>query len=160
MKKMFLLFLVFSTLFSCAHIIQRQARFINDEYAPYRLPGTSVIHGQAFLRTRGGDVKFAAGRTISLNPVTSYSTEWFELGIMQGNILSSPDPRIKPFNKTTIADGMGIFEFTDLPAGEYYVATAIIWEIPSQWGMRSTGGTVGAKTKVGPGQKVKIILTR
>jgi len=160
MKKVILLFLVLS-ICSCGPAFhQRKCTFSEDEYAAYKGAGTSIIQGQAFLRTRGGDVKYAAGRTISLNPVTSYSTEWFELGIMQGNILSAPDPRITPFNRTTIADGMGNFEFRDLPAGEYYIATSIFWEVPDRWGMQRTGTNVGSKKSVGPGQIIKVILTR
>lgn len=47
--------------------------FPQEEYSSLPEAGTAVVHGQAFLKTRGGDVKTAAGEEVILNPVTSYS---------------------------------------------------------------------------------------
>ncbi len=38
--------------------------FPEAEYATLKMNGTAVIRGQAFLKTRGGDVKTAAGNEV------------------------------------------------------------------------------------------------
>lgn len=92
---------------------ERQARFIESEYAPYASQGNGTLVGQAFLKTRGGDVKYAAGNEIILNPVTSYSTEWFDVAIRQGQDIAEGDARVQPFTRSTFADGEGRFEFNN-----------------------------------------------
>jgi hypothetical protein len=62
----------------------RLVPFNEDEYLPYAGDGDATITGQAFLKTRGGDVKYGAGNTIFMNPVTSYSTEWMDRAILGG----------------------------------------------------------------------------
>jgi hypothetical protein len=64
---------------SCAVPIQpRVAKYDAAEYAPYSGSGTAKIIGQAFAKTVGGDVKFAAGNRVWLYPVTSMTTEWYK----------------------------------------------------------------------------------
>ena len=41
------------------------------EYAPFLEEGTGVVSGQAFMKTRGGDVKLGAGNTVTLDPITA-----------------------------------------------------------------------------------------
>src|SRR5688572_6996514 len=109
----------------------RLASFVDAEYAPYAQPGTGSIDGQAFLKTRSGDVKFGAGCEVSMNPVTSYSTEWYERLVIGYVHLEPPDPRSNPFNRKTIADGSGNFLFEGLAPGDYYLSCRITWEVPS-----------------------------
>jgi len=153
---------------ACAPVIHpRLATFNEAEYKQYAGEGTATIHGEAFLKTRGGDVKKAAGNPVYLNPVTTYSTEWYERAILAGEPLELADPRAIPFHRKTIADSEGRFEFTGLPAGEYYLACSIVWETPHQNMFNPydvylvpTGGMAHGRAKVAPGERVKIILTR
>jgi hypothetical protein len=50
----------------------------DDEYAAFEQPGRGSIAGQAFLTTRGGDVKMGAGRTVTLDPATRYARAWYQ----------------------------------------------------------------------------------
>lgn len=139
----------------------RRASFIEAEYAPYGKEGSGTITGQAFLKTMGGDVKYGAGNTVFMNPVTSYSTEWFERAILAQESLEPSDPRCQPYTKSVIADGEGRFEFEGLPAGEYYIGCLINWSVPGQYGMIPTGGVAHAKVRVAEGQHVRnVIATR
>jgi hypothetical protein len=162
LRALFVLFLVL-LIAGCATTVttpvQRNAVFIESEYEPYKGKGTASIAGQAFAKTRAGDVKYAAGNTIFLNPVTSYSTEFFNILVQQQQIPSPPDPRIYHYNRQTIADGNGNFEFKNLPPGEYYIHTIITWEVPSRYGLQTTGGAIGTRVKVGPGETIKAIVT-
>lgn len=135
---------------------------MESEYAPYAGQGTGSLIGQAFLKTRGGDVRYAAGNDVYLNPVTSYSTEWFDVAIRGGQPISEGDPRVQAFTRTTVADGEGRFEFNNLPAGDYYVVTWVFWEVPSgaYGGMTTTGGPVGSKVTVRDGETTRVIVGR
>jgi hypothetical protein len=146
---------------SPANPYKRQAQFIEAEYAPYGKPGTSTISGQAFVKTRGGDVRYGAGNEVGLNPVTTYSNEWFEQTVRKQRVMEAADPRCDKYYWETRADGEGRFTFENLPAGEYYVFCVISWEVAGQYGMETTGGVASAKVKVGSGQHLKnVIVTR
>lgn len=122
--------LLIVTLAGCAGSVQPQARhtaFDASEYAGYGGSGNATITGQAFAKTKGGDVKYAAGNTIVLNPVTTYSTEWWDRWVVRGEALEDGDPRAKPYARTTNADGEGRFKFANVPPGSYYVMTSIHW---------------------------------
>lgn len=139
----------------------RLTTFNESEYALYARDGTATIYGDAFLKTRGGDVKKGAGCAVHLNPVTTYSTEWYERGILGNQLLEPADQKAVPYHKQTIADGDGKFEFDKLSAGEYYLACLITWEIPGLYGStESTGGWAHAKVKVGSNERKKVVLTR
>lgn len=65
-----------------------------------------------------------AGSTIYLNPVTSYSKQFFDSVVLrkQGFVsLSEVDKRLEPFVKTTQSDMNGNFTFKGIPKGDYYV---------------------------------------
>lgn len=137
-------------------IYQRTAEFREDEYAPFGKPGTARISGQAFLKTRGGDVKLGAGNQVFLNPKTSYSQEWFEQHVLAGKQLSDPDERARKYQRIMTADAQGGFSFDGLPAGEYFVACPIFWST----GSSTTGGWAFSRTTVTDGQQAIVVVTR
>ncbi len=138
----------------------RRRHFISLEYDPFRADGAGSISGQAFLRTRGGDVKFGAGCLVHLMPVTTYSEEWFEREILGGEALEPADPRADHFHWTTRADGFGGFLFQALPAGDYYLACRIVWDVrDGRGGFVPAGGWAYARTKVGDGE-TRAVVTR
>lgn len=138
----------------------RMVQFDEAEYTRYGSDGTGAITGQAFLKTRAGDVKYGAGCTVILNPVTSYSTEWYTRWVVGGVALEPGDQRASKYTRQVIADGEGRFAFQGLPEGEYYVASQIIWEYPTRYGLSTTGGNVYAQVSVTEGETETIVLTR
>jgi hypothetical protein len=105
---------------------------VASEYAPYEKAGTGVLVGQAFLKTRGGEVRYGAGNPVFLNPVTTFSTEWYTRHIVGGERLEeTKDPIAVRNSRQTTADGNGNLRFEGLPAGDYCVACPIVWELPS-----------------------------
>lgn len=139
----------------------RVAVFDATEYAAYAGKGTGKLTGQGFMKTRGGDVKLCAGEAVYLNPVTSYSTEWFNATVA-GIALEPADPRASEFIRSTLGGADGHFEFNELPAGEYYVMTTVRWEVPSsyQGGLTPQGGPVGARVSIRNGATTNVILTQ
>lgn len=135
----------------------RTTPFIESDYAWASRPGTGAITGQAFLVTRGGEVKVAAGREVLLNPVTPYSTEWFDRAVVAGMPLEPPDERFRKYHRTVVGDAEGRFRFTGLPAGDYYVASWITWEYRP--GLYS-GGYAYSKATVREGATTDCVVTQ
>jgi hypothetical protein len=122
--------------------------------------GSAKIVGQAFLKTVGGDVKYGAGDTVWLHPVTSLTNEWFTKHIVQGVPLAAGNPHSYDFRRQAIADAEGRFEFDALPPGDYYLTCSITWGVPSDIGTMPTGGIAYAKVSVRNGETTKAIVTR
>jgi hypothetical protein len=131
-------------------------------YEPYAAGGTATVAGQAFLRTRGGDVKVGAGSQVTLDPATPYSAAWWnsaaKLWVHRFEI-----PRSAEFTrarKTTIADAEGRFKFTNLAPGSYYVRSIVTWERPGGYGTTALeGGIVFTPIDVAAGETKDVVLT-
>jgi hypothetical protein len=140
--------------------VHRTAVYEPREYAPYAGTGTGKITGQAFLKTVGGDVKYAAGNLINLHPVTSLTREWFERMVVQGVPLGEGNPHSDDLRRLTQADAEGRFTFDHLPPGDYYVTTNLTWGMPTSFGIMPTGGIAYARAHVENGQTATVIVTR
>jgi hypothetical protein len=132
--------------------------FSDADFIPYAGKGDGKIIGQAFLKTKGGDVKYGAGNEVVLVPVTPY-TEEINRAVIEAVRMEPPDGRYLKYRRTTRADGQGNFEFTDLPAGEYFLGCSIYWQVGGRY-TQTTGGVANARTSVKSGETVKVILTR
>lgn len=156
---LFILLAAFVTV-SCSTPQALQAQFNEIEFAPYREEGSGTVTGQAFLKTRGGEVRFGAGNEVVMVPVTSYTTEIFQRSVLGSQQIQRPDPRYFAYRRTTTADGNGTFEIRNVPAGEYYLSCVIAWEVPGPYGLQPAGGIAYGRVKVGAGETVKVIITR
>jgi hypothetical protein len=154
--------LLFFALGGCVSVTpqQRTAVYNPSELVPYSKTGSAKIVGQAFLKTVGGDVKYGAGDTVWLHPVTSLTNEWFTKHIVQGVPLAAGNPHSDDFRRQAIADAEGRFEFDGLPPGDYYLTCSITWGVPSDIGTMPTGGIAYAKVSVRNGETTKAIVTR
>jgi len=115
-----LLLLTFAT--ACAHATgpaARESAFNEQEYAQYAYAGTGTITGQVVVRGEGGRTEPAQGSQVSLNPVTSYSTEWWNRTVVGGLNLRSADEREQKYLRTTTTDADGRFAFRRLSPGRY-----------------------------------------
>lgn len=164
--KRILSLLIFMGLISCAPRVTVQPveriPFPEAEYKKLASTGTAIVKGQAFLKTRGGDVKTAAGNEVILNPVTSYSNQWYEVGYLQGKPMTEYDPRLNLYVRKQVADGDGRFTFKNVPAGDYYVTALVLWEAPVGYhgSLVQQGGFISKKIAVKEGEEIEIILTR
>lgn len=138
------------------------------ELEPYRGDGTATIEGEAFTKTRGGDVKPCAGETAYLVPVTAYTQEWLEHAIIAGDRVSGVDRNMFDFFRSITTDGSGGFRFENLPDGDYYVTCEVTWEVPRVVGtglgyitvMDRTGGVVFGRGTAKAGQTTRVIVSR
>jgi hypothetical protein len=132
------------------------------EYNSLNREGTGIVKGQAFLKTRGGDVKTAAGEEVLLNPVTSYSDQWYKVEYIENKLLTEPDPRCQNYVRKKMADSDGRFTFKNVPPGDYYLTTTVSWEAPVgyQGALVRQGGLISRKITVVNNETLDIILTR
>jgi len=134
-----------------------------DGNRPYIQPGTGGIVGQAFTRTQGGDVKFAAWRTVYLLPATPYYTDWTQRSVNARGYVGPMDTDAVPYIRQTVADDEGNFTFSGLPAGNYIVYTELFWKyhynMPSgDDGTVIMGGPLTGTVSVTEGQTIPFIL--
>lgn len=137
--------------------------FDRNAFADYTRKGSGKITGQAFLKTKGGDIKVGAGNTVRLLPATT----WVESATLVagdfGSFLAALTPasraKVDSIDRECEADASGNFEFTDLPDGEYLLETNITWEIPGVYGSTTTGGRVTRYVAVRDGKPVRVMLT-
>lgn len=132
--------------------------FNESEFLPYAAYGSGTIQGQAFLKTRGGDVRYGAGNTVSLIPVNAYSKEVWQASLL-GEV-AVKDPRWIKYVRECVADGSGNFEFTKIPAGEYYLECPIFWEVPGPNGLFRSGAVVKSQIRIGDMEVLKVVLTQ
>lgn len=135
--------------------------FPNAEYELLATEGTGVVQGQAFLRQNGGGVVTCAGQEVNLTPVTKYTEQSYSVylsgeGRYQKPILSHHDPRFYRYIKSTTGDVNGEFEFTDLPAGDYYIQAVVEWKV----GSSTQGGILMTKVTVNDGIVSKVLMSK
>lgn len=163
-----LLILIVIALTGCAIAPQtlplQRMPFPEAEYATLQKPGTgrAIVRGQAFLKTRSGDIKTAAGNQVFLNPVTSYSLEWYEKSYLSNRKMQASDTRLLSYMPIQVADGSGHFLFKNVPAGEYFISTNVTWEAPTgyQGALQSQGGVISKRIRVDSGEEIDVIVTK
>ncbi len=106
-------------------LIQRMP-FPVEEYRHLRKKGRSTVSGKVYLTNRlaGEEIK-RANIKLWLNPVTSYSNQWYNEVYLGGNRLTKADKRLYNYLKFTYSSSDGRFNFFGVPTGEYYLTATI-----------------------------------
>jgi len=105
-------------------IVIRRIPFPADEYAKLKSMGDGVVKGKIAVRRNGRTIPGRQTR-LYLNPVTTYSNQWYRESYLAGHKLSKADPRLFNYLKFTSSDNQGNFAFYGVPAGEYYVVGTV-----------------------------------
>ena len=158
MTKWIVLIFVALLMVGCARTYEREAEFIQEEYAPYEGKGTAQICGQAYVSLDGGNQHVASGNNVLLAPVTTYTKEAFEIKVLRGQNMVDPDPQAMKFEKHAKTDDEGRFCFGDLPAGEYYVVADVV--LSSSTKEHHESQLAHAKASVNAEENVYILVTR
>ena len=158
MTRRVLLLLTALFLMSCATVYERQAKFIEEEYAPYKNAGTARLCGQAYLRLDADTQHVATGDRVLLAPVTSYTEEAYRVKVLEGRKLADPDPKAIQFEKHTKTDDDGRFCFTELSAGEYYVVADIA--LPTSTQEHRESQLAHSQATVQADEHVYVLVTR
>ena len=101
-------------------IVQR-IPFPESEYRSLAKTGSATVTGHIYLTTAGGSKIYGKQTRLYLNPVTSYSTQWYKKSYLGGAKMSKVDSRLFNYLKFTTSDSNGKFEFLNVPSGSYYL---------------------------------------
>ena len=99
--------------------------FPEAEYASLPKTGNATVNGYIYAITPNGNKVYAKQTRLYLNPVTSYSTQWYNESYLGGAKMSKVDPRLFNYLKFTTSDNNGKFEFLNVPSGSYYLIGVI-----------------------------------
>lgn len=117
-------------------LYQLTTPFSADAFAWSQKPGTGVIAGQGFLRAQGGIIMAAANEAVTLVPRTAYTDEIVaatrQVGFFDRYHNVEKAPEYNQFRRVQKADPFGYFRFENLPAGEWYIVTRVIWYTRNQ----------------------------
>jgi hypothetical protein len=100
--------------------------FPTEEYMALQHNGSSTVSGTVYLKNSLNDEKIVRRNLkLYLNPVTSYSKQWYQQSYLGGYKMSRPDRRLYNYLKFTTTDSSGNFSFYEVPVGEYYLGAKI-----------------------------------
>ena len=89
---------------------QMKTAFSLKDFEPYKAKGLGKIYGQAFLKTRGGDVKVGAGDKVVLWPFPPFMKEVISLkdqGYSITNYTQEMVQQMLPYVRESIGDAQG-----------------------------------------------------
>jgi hypothetical protein len=91
------------------------------EYSRLPRTGTAPVKGSIYVIDAMGQKIYGKQTRLYLNPVTSYSRQWYRESYLGGKKMAKADPRLFNYLKFTTSDKTGHFAFYGVPAGDYYV---------------------------------------
>lgn len=145
--------------------VQLTANFNTQEASELIKPGVNILSGSALIRQNGGGVVTCAGLPIQLIPKTAYAAE--RIKAIYGNTLRgyspvmsqlkfTPDyPEYLQLSRQTLCDAQGNFEFGDVADGDFFVISAIVWQV----GNYPQGGALMQAISVRNGDSKQLVLS-
>jgi hypothetical protein len=95
--------------------------FPTSEYYSLARTGRGTIKGTIYITDSYGSRVLGSGTRLYLNPITSYSKQWYVESYLGGNRMQKADARLFNYLKFTAADSNGRFAFYGVPNGSYYL---------------------------------------
>ncbi len=154
---------VAAALTACSAPLTVNAPISADDYKDCNRSGGSTVVGQAFGRTKGGDIKSAAGFTVHLDRVTPYSSAVFkalhdhgpwEDAETEANTMKDLNPVMLGCRRNAQVDLSGHFTFKTVPFGDYFASIYIRWQSRGHW----TGGWQIKRIRVFAGQDINDLI--
>ena len=105
-------------------IMIKRAPFPADEYKRLQTSGNSTVKGTIAITYNGTRILGRQTR-LYLNPVTSYSNQWYRESYLAGHKMEPSDKRLFNYLKFTASNTHGAFAFYGVPAGQYYVVGTV-----------------------------------
>ena len=110
---------------ACPPPATRRVVFNEEEYKPYAKGGDAAIEGKLCLPLADGSTKCYNNASVFINPVTSYSNEWYSRGWAGKENLTRADDRAFLYNVMVKTDENGNYTFTNLAPGNYYIGASV-----------------------------------
>jgi len=95
--------------------------FPTSEYYALARTGRGTIRGNIYVSDLYNEKVVGASTRLYLNPVTSYSKQWYVESYLGGNKMEKADSRLFNYMKFTTANASGDFAFYGVPSGSYYL---------------------------------------
>lgn len=88
-----------------------------------RLPrsGNATVKGSIYVVGPSGERIYGKQTRLYLNPLTSYSRQWYQESYLGGKKMAKADSRLFNYLRFTTSDINGHFAFYGVPAGRYYL---------------------------------------
>ena len=109
---------------------------------------------------RGGEIRLAAGRTVTVDPATDLAMEWYgKIGVDPDRFDEMPaDGLFAATRRHSAVDAQGRLRFDSLPPGLYIVRTVVTWEAGSP--LVTQGGVVSDTVRLRDGETREVILSK
>jgi len=95
--------------------------FPKEEYKHLAKSGNGTIKGSIYVSDAYGKKTYGKQTRLYLNPVTSYSKQWYQESYIGGYKMAKADKRLFNYLKFTASNAQGKFAFYGVPSGDYYV---------------------------------------
>lgn len=92
-----------------------------SEYSRLVRTGKGTIKGSIYVKDLYDRRVLGASTRLYLNPITSYSKQWYEDSYLSGARMQEADPRLFNYLRFTASDKSGKFAFYGVPSGSYYL---------------------------------------
>ncbi len=92
-----------------------------SEYNRLAKTGKGTVKGRIYLQDAYGKQIVGAETRLYLNPVTSYSKQWYKESYIGGYKMEKADDRLFNYLRFTASDSQGNFAFYGVPSGSYYL---------------------------------------
>lgn len=92
-----------------------------SEYSRLPRSGNATVKGSIYVIGPSGEKVYGKQTRLYLNPVTSYSRQWYQESYLGGKKMAKADPRLFNYLRFTTSDASGHFAFYGVPAGHYYL---------------------------------------
>ncbi len=123
-----------------------------SEYRYLKRSGHSTVTGRIAFTHDGRTLPGKKSR-LYLNPVTSYSNQWYRESYLGKHRMTPSDPRLYNYLKFTTATSRGTFAFYGVPAGEYYLVGTVNCPACGRRNIR-----IARKISVRPSQTLTVTL--
>ncbi len=123
--KTFSVLLAFLLLTGCA---TQRIPFNESEFSNLTIKGDKTITGQVFLVDQLEEKQVGGNTEVVLEPVTSYSNQWYETSYLGNRSLKKADPRYNQYVRRSLTNPDGDFTFNDVAPGEYYLSGIVNWK--------------------------------
>jgi len=92
-----------------------------SEYNGLARTGKGTISGTIYVNDAYGKRIPGTGTRLYLNPVTSYSNQWYSASYIGGAKMQKADSRLFNYLRFTASDTNGKYAFYGVPSGSYYL---------------------------------------
>jgi len=95
--------------------------FPASEYYRLARTGKGTIKGTIYVKDAYGERILGSSTRLYLNPITSYSQQWYQESYLGGYKMQKADSRLFNYLKFTASNSNGKFAFYGVPSGSYYL---------------------------------------